>query len=155
MTRTINLVVYSNGARPAHQAIFIPTGDTGQKGKVIHVVGTTATGFFLQFKRNYDFSVEDRKYKVLPLAVVEDGVAKDTVGNGEPTEDTIARDKLESVATIVQPPGPSLKPFAPGVCAGRLGRWGMLDAGCWLMNSVFFFFRPVTVRIGWQNLWTC
>lgn len=70
MTRHIYLVIYSNGSRQAHQALFIPTKNTGSKGKVIHVTGNTATGFFLQFKRNYDFALEDRKYQVLLLAEV-------------------------------------------------------------------------------------
>lgn len=120
MTRHIYLVIYSNGSRPAHQALFIPTKNTGSKGKVIHVTGNTATGFFLQFKRNCDFALEDRKYQVLLLAEVDDRIVRDTdtVGNGEPVEDTIARDRIESVATTVLPPGRSPNPFGPdvGIC---------------------------------------
>ena len=119
MARTIYLAVYSNGRKPAHVAVFIPTGDQGDKGKIIHVVGNPATGFFLQFKRNYDFALDDRKYQILTLATVEDRLAKATVGNGEPGEDTIARDRLESAATVVQPPGRSANPFDPSV--GALG----------------------------------
>lgn len=57
MSRTIHLAIFSNGARPAHYAVFIPSGDAGKVGKLIHVTGTTATGFFLEFKRNYDFGL--------------------------------------------------------------------------------------------------
>lgn len=46
---------------------------------------------------------------------MDDRLAKDTVGNGEPTEDTIARDRLESAAMVVQPPGRSANPFDPSV----------------------------------------
>lgn len=46
---------------------------------------------------------------------MDDRLAKDT--NDEPTEDTIARDRLESAATVVQPPGRSANPFDPSVGA--------------------------------------
>lgn len=122
MTRTLYLAIYSNGRKPAHVAVFIPTGDQGDKGKIIHVVGNPATGFFLQFKHNYDFVLDDRKYQIITLATVEDRLAKDTVGNGEPGEDTIARDRLESAATVVQPPGRSANPFDSSV--GAIGfKW--------------------------------
>ncbi|PKY03734.1 hypothetical protein P168DRAFT_327777 [Aspergillus campestris IBT 28561] len=113
MSRTIYLAVFSNGPKPAHQAVFIPTGDaaTGKKGNIIHVTGNPATGFFLEFKRNYDFEFEDRKYQVVTLVQVNAQYIRDTVGNGEPSTDTIARDRLESVATVVSPPGPSPNPF--------------------------------------------
>jgi len=113
MPRTIHLAVFSNGARPAHYAIFIPTGDMGKIGKLIHVTGTTATGFFLEFKRNYDFSVTQRKHQIIPLAQVNEQHIADTVGNGQASADTTARDRLESVATTVQPPGRSPNPFDP------------------------------------------
>ncbi|KAE8376677.1 hypothetical protein BDV26DRAFT_293910 [Aspergillus bertholletiae] len=112
MPRPIYLAIFSNGPRPAHWSIFIPTiNSTNQQGKIIHVTGTTATGFFLEFKRNYDFSTEDRKYQVVPLADVEERYIADTVGDGKLSRDTTARDRLESVATVVKPPGPSPEPF--------------------------------------------
>lgn len=115
MLRVIFLAIFSNGARPAHFAIFIPTLDAEQVGKVIHVTGTTATGFFLEFKRNYDFRLEERKYQLIRLAEVNDRLISDTVGNGELAHDTIARDRLESIATVVPPPGRSPNPFDPTV----------------------------------------
>lgn len=59
--------------------------------------------------------LDDCKYQILTLATVDDRLAKDT--NDEPTEDTIARDRLESAATVVQPPGRSANPFDPSVGA--------------------------------------
>lgn len=121
MPRTIYLAVFSNGAHPAHQAVFIPTrnsGDLGDYGKLIHVTGNVATGFFLQFKRNYNFAETRRNYEIIPLATVEDQCIKDTPGAF--VEDTIARDRLESVATTVTPPGPSPKPFDPLVILAEL-----------------------------------
>ncbi|KJF61534.1 uncharacterized protein CIMG_13727 [Coccidioides immitis RS] len=113
MSRTIHLAIFSNGARPAHYAVFIPTGDAGKVGKLIHVTGTTATGFFLEFKRNYDFSLTQRKHQLIPLAQVNAQYITDTVGTGQQSADTTARDRLESVATIVLPPGRSANPFDP------------------------------------------
>jgi len=114
MPRTIYLAVFSNGARPAHWAIFIPTSNMEHKGKLIHVTGSTATGFYLEFKRNYDFASTARRYQIVPLAQVNDQYIADTVGSGA-TTNTTAHDRLESVATVVQPPGRSPNPFDPAV----------------------------------------
>lgn len=111
MSRTIYLAVFSNGARPAHWAIFIPTPDTEHKGKLIHATGSTATGFYLEFKRNYNFVRTSRQYQIIPLAQVNDQYIADT---GSDT-DTTARDRLESAALDVQPPGRSPNPFDPAV----------------------------------------
>ncbi|KAK2800952.1 hypothetical protein FQN50_007927 [Emmonsiellopsis sp. PD_5] len=113
MPRKIHLAVFSNGQRPAHFAVFIPTGDTGQVGKLVHVTGNTAAGFFLEFKRNYDFGQTERRHQIIELAQVIDRHIADTVGNGNGAIDTIARDRLESVATTIQPPGRSPNPFDP------------------------------------------
>ncbi|PYI09123.1 hypothetical protein BO78DRAFT_395008 [Aspergillus sclerotiicarbonarius CBS 121057] len=113
MPRTISLGVFDNGAKPAHSAIFIPTDGQGLKGKIIHVTGNPATGFFLEFKRNYDFLAELRTYEIIPLAQVNDRYVRDTVGSGQESIDTIARDRLESVATVVPAPGRSVNPFDP------------------------------------------
>ena len=82
---------------------------------MIHVTGTTATGFWLEFKRNYDLERTDRRHQLIPLAEVDERYVTDTVGNGDATVDTTARDRLESAATVVQPPGRSPKPFDPSV----------------------------------------
>ncbi|RAL03135.1 uncharacterized protein BO80DRAFT_442820 [Aspergillus ibericus CBS 121593] len=99
MPRTISLSIFDNGAKPAHWAIFIPTGDQGLRGKIIH--------------RNYDFLSETRIYHILPLAQVSEQYVRDTVGNGRESIDTIARDRMESVAVVVPAPGRSLNPFDP------------------------------------------
>jgi hypothetical protein len=113
MPRRIYLAVFSNGARPAHQSLFIPTGDSGDSGKIIHVTGNPATGFFLEFKRNYDFSLTQRTFQRFLLGTVKDRYVTDTVGDGTSSQDTIARDRLESAATTVPPPGRSPNPFDP------------------------------------------
>ncbi|KAE8314608.1 hypothetical protein BDV41DRAFT_575565 [Aspergillus transmontanensis] len=112
MPRPIYLALFSNGPRPAHWSIFIPTlNSTGQQGKIIHATGTTATGVFLEFKRNYDFAIEDRKYQIMPLVDIEERSVANTVGDSKMSCDTTARDRLESVAIVVKPPGPSREPF--------------------------------------------
>ncbi|KAF7589731.1 hypothetical protein BBP40_003930 [Aspergillus hancockii] len=74
MPRRIYLALFSNGPRPAHWAIFIPTPNgTGHQGKVIHVTGTTT---------------EDRKYQIMPPVDVDDRYVADTVGDGKPSCDT-------------------------------------------------------------------
>lgn len=90
MSRTIYLAIFSNGTRLAHYAVFIPTGDAGKMGKLIHVTGTTATGFFLEFKRNYDFNLTQRKHQLILLAQVNAQYITDTVGTGQQSADTIA-----------------------------------------------------------------
>ncbi|KAF2815587.1 uncharacterized protein BDZ99DRAFT_484552 [Mytilinidion resinicola] len=116
MARTIYLAVFTNGQRAAHWAIWIPT--TGQEvvGKMLHVSGSPATGFFLEFKRNYDFRSTNRRYQVLPLAQVHDQYVVDTPGDTLITE-TTARDRVESTATVVPPPGRAANPFDPMIVA--------------------------------------
>ncbi|OOO06057.1 hypothetical protein OAory_01017180 [Aspergillus oryzae] len=93
MPRPIYLALFSNGPRPAHWSIFVPTlNSTGQQGKIIHVTGTTATGFFLEFKRNYDFATEDRKYQIMPLVDVEERYVADTVGDGKMYRELFGKD---------------------------------------------------------------
>lgn len=113
MTRTIHLAIFSNGPRPAHYSLFIPTGNAGPKGKIIHVTGNIALGFHHQFKRNYDFGDEERKYILLPLAEVDERYIRDSPVESPPSEDATARDRLESEALPVRPPGPNPRPFDP------------------------------------------
>lgn len=116
MTRTIYLALFNNGPKPAHYAIWIPKPNTSL-GKLLQVDGNPATGFHLQFVRNCNIVTDTlSEYKLLPLAEVDDKYVADPVGT-EKSIDTIARDRLESVATVVKPPGRSAKPFDPEVCS--------------------------------------
>jgi len=117
MPRTIYISITKNpGGKPAHWALFIPTTNTPLSGKILHATGNTSTGFFLEFKRNFDFNTELRTYKLLPLAEVEDRLVRDTPGHEE--EDTTARDRLESLATTVECPKGDVNPFNPEVSGG-------------------------------------
>jgi hypothetical protein len=85
MSRPIYLALF-NGSRPAHWSIFIPTlNSTGQQGNIVHETVTTATGFSLEFKRNYDFATEDWRYQIIPLVEVDERYVTDTVGDGKPS----------------------------------------------------------------------
>lgn len=106
MARTIYLAIFTNGPKRAHWSIWIPKGGEGTLGKIIHVIGNPATGFFLEFKRNYDFQFTSRRHTIIPLGQVLDQM----VADGATTvaaKDTTARDRLESAATVVPPPGRS------------------------------------------------
>jgi hypothetical protein len=116
MPRPIYLSILRNpSTMPAHWAIFIPTTNHEFKGKLIHATGDPGIGFFLHFKRNHDFQAEDRRYQLIHLADVDERLINDAVGDGKPTEDSTARDRIESAATVVVPPGKSAKPFDPAV----------------------------------------
>jgi hypothetical protein len=105
MPRTIYLAIFSNSKfKPAHWALWLLNPNHPQTGKLIHVTGNPATGFFLEFARNYNLENESRIYQVLPLAQVDDKLVGDArnVDGGE-SRDTTARDRIESVATVVRP----------------------------------------------------
>ena len=135
MPRQVYLAVFSNGSKPAHWAIYIPTTGQQQVGKTVHVTGNTATGFYLEFKRNHDPSEEGR-HLIIPLGEANEQYITDTAG--EPSRDTTARDRFETTALTVPPPGRSPNPFDPAVCAPR-------------PNPIFVsnkFCRPAIVRTG-------
>ncbi|OAK95367.1 hypothetical protein IQ06DRAFT_360514 [Phaeosphaeriaceae sp. SRC1lsM3a] len=117
MTRTVYLAVFTNGSKPAHWSIWIPTAGQDRTGKLIHVTGNPATGFFLEFKRNFDrdhdIDFTETEHRIVPLGQVTDGNVKDLAPTAPQTRDTTARDRLESLATTVVPPGRSANPFDP------------------------------------------
>ncbi|KAK2765225.1 hypothetical protein FQN54_008924 [Arachnomyces sp. PD_36] len=111
MPRTAYLAVFTNGKKPAHWALHFPTTNAQHMGKLIHVTGNPASGFFLEFKRSYDFDATERKYQLLSLAEVDENAVKDTPSLSG--ADTTARDRWETTALDVPPPGRSPNPFDP------------------------------------------
>jgi hypothetical protein len=116
MPRTIYLAVFSNGRRPAHWAIFVPNTEAGNVGKLIHVTGSPAAGFFLGFKREYDFGETHQQYRLIPLAAVEECFVATPKADAPKTIDDTPCDRLEMVAKIVDPPPSCSNPFDPSVC---------------------------------------
>jgi hypothetical protein len=84
-----------------------------QKGKLIHVTSNTATGFFLEFKRNYDFRQTRIVHQTIQLGHFQDQFVADAAETLPLTADTTARDRLESTATVVAYPARSPNPFDP------------------------------------------
>jgi hypothetical protein len=82
-------------------------------GKLVHVTGNPATGFFLEFKRNYDFQRTRTDHRIILLGQVNDTFVTDIAGTQPPSVDTTARDRLESTATVITPPPRSPNPFDP------------------------------------------
>ncbi|OJD16948.1 hypothetical protein AJ78_02930 [Emergomyces pasteurianus Ep9510] len=79
---------------------------------MIHVTGNAATGFHLEFRRNYNFSNTNTRHEIIPLAEINDNLAS-TSPNGSDlvTSDTTARDQLESIATVITPQAAAKTPL--------------------------------------------
>ncbi|OOQ84590.1 hypothetical protein PEBR_29637 [Penicillium brasilianum] len=125
MTRPIYLAAFKNYGYPAHWAIFVPNTQAGNVGKLIHVIGSSTNGFFLEFKRNYDFSTTRSEYQMIHLADVEERFVARPVANAPKETDTTPRDRLEMAAKIVDPPPRSLIRFDPPKenCQGWIQRY--------------------------------
>ncbi|KAL4939979.1 hypothetical protein BDV06DRAFT_224523 [Aspergillus oleicola] len=85
----------------------------GKKGKLIYVDRNPAYGFWLEILRNFDYDDFASPYRIVELELVENQYVKDTPGNGNQSKDTIARDRLESAATMMPPLRRSMNPFNP------------------------------------------
>jgi hypothetical protein len=109
MSRKIYLISYDSPLFPAHWALWIPSASNPSLGKIIHVTGDAAQGFELQFKRNYDISITQRKHHIIPIGSVDnshivDGPGGRTVTDDVPTEG----DTLEETAAKIPAPAKSL-----------------------------------------------
>lgn len=102
-----------NGTR-AHWAILVPQVGSEVKGTVIQVTGTPFTGYGLEFKRNYDLSTEERAFRKLPLAMVDEKYINDVQPAGQ-TSDVTPQDALEKEAKKIDPPTASPEPLNPVV----------------------------------------
>jgi hypothetical protein len=141
-TREVYHVAFSNGWRNAHWAIFIPspdavplpvllsTSDTAtakfsvtdstttsipSTGHIIHVVGNKATGFTLEFKRNYSFLDEDRRFVITSLGSVSAKFIRErSYDKGKRVvSDATPTDRMEMYATMIEAPGPAKDPWSP------------------------------------------
>jgi hypothetical protein len=138
-TREIYHVAFSNGWRNAHWAIFIlspdavplpvppSTSDTAtvkssvtdsttssipSTGHIIHVIGNKATGFTLEFKRNYSFLDQERRFVITSLGSVSAKFIRERPydkGKGA-VSDATPTDRMEMYATMVKAPGAAKDP---------------------------------------------
>ncbi|KAJ5884035.1 uncharacterized protein N7473_010921 [Penicillium subrubescens] len=92
---------------------FRPNGQGRQGGKSHPCHWESCHRILPRFKRKYDFSKTPREYHIIPLAQVDERFVAAKAANVPQGRDTIARDRLESVATSVQPPPRSDIPLIP------------------------------------------
>lgn len=110
MSHKIYLLKYPAPLRQrSHFAIWAPSAEDSSIGKIIQVLGTPFTGFSLDIQQGYHISKALPKPVVIELGVFNCQIVTETHVGQLP--DTTARDKLESVARSVAPPGPSRNPF--------------------------------------------
>jgi hypothetical protein len=110
MPRPIYLVVFNSPLFPAHWGLWIPhlSTKTPQTGTYLNATGDAATGFGIEFERNYELGADGRRHQLISLGDVADEHVTDAIGDGMWFIDQIARDRVEEVVLGVKPPGPSL-----------------------------------------------
>lgn len=112
-TRIIFLVSFRQIARErAHFAIFVPAGDSEERGTLIHVVGTPVSGFTLQFERNWKPEKTNRRFERVDLGAVLVTNLSD-YADGSRFTDSRPQGQLETEAARVRPPGISQSILAP------------------------------------------
>ncbi|PGH13164.1 hypothetical protein AJ80_06410 [Polytolypa hystricis UAMH7299] len=104
MSRTVFLLVFRSPLFPAHWALWIPSADDKNVGKVIEVDGSVHTGFEHSIDPVFDLSKTTRTFVVIKLGEISD----DTVVDSE----SRIIDPIEQVALSVPAPGPTLNPVA-------------------------------------------
>jgi len=127
MPRPLILLTYpggfqnkSHGRVPAHWALYIPSTTDSRVGKTFDAIGTPFTGYSIRFRRNYNLDDEPRQFSEVPIVEVEDALVTDTPGEGKPSEDQDAKDRLEQEAMTVRCPGVSPKPLDPFGVSGQM-----------------------------------
>jgi len=116
MSRPVYIVIFHSPMFAAHWALWIPSyeNETAKDvGRMIHVEGSPANGFTLEFRRNYDLSLTSRPKSVLFLCWVD--AAKVVEVPGDYTKDTTPADVIDQWALSVMAPGPSLRSASASV----------------------------------------
>ncbi|KAI4647276.1 uncharacterized protein J4E79_010428 [Alternaria viburni] len=110
MPRPIYLIVFNSPLFPAHWGLWIPhpSSSDPQTGTYLNATGDAASGFSIEFERNYEIGADGRRHQLISLGDVADEHVVDVTGDGKWSVDQIARDRLEEVVLGVKPPGPSL-----------------------------------------------
>jgi hypothetical protein len=111
-TRTIYLISARNTSfQRAHFSIFVPSATNPDRGTKIHAVGAPMAGYVLEFKRNYNPSLEPHD-QTFPIGQVHSSDVVDSP-DAAPSIDSTPRGKIELAATQVPTPGINQNFMAP------------------------------------------
>ena len=114
--RNIFLIIYHLPLFPAHWALYVPSEEDKDIGKLIQVDGDALKGFEIEFERNHDLCESNRSRKVIALPIVSGRFVTDVKKDGSFSRDQIPYDKIEEIAWSIPAPGPSLVKPTPEVC---------------------------------------
>ncbi|TDL30184.1 hypothetical protein BD410DRAFT_893314 [Rickenella mellea] len=110
MTRDVFLIVYRSPVFPAHWALWIPSVDNTNVGKIINVIGDASSGFEHEFVRNHDLEEEShRRNDLVLLAKVNEEHIVDSLEDGSNVNDATAVDDIERKALEIPAPVKSLR----------------------------------------------
>ena len=111
-TRTIFLISARNTSfQRAHFSIFVPSVTNPDRGTKIHIVGAPMAGYVLEFKRNYNPSLEPHDH-TFAIGQVDSSDIVDS-SDAAPSIDSTPRGKIELAATRVPAPGINQNFMAP------------------------------------------
>ncbi|KAJ5501800.1 hypothetical protein LT330_000704 [Penicillium expansum] len=111
-TRTIYLISARNTSfQRAHFSIFVPSATNPDRGTKIHAVGAPMAGYVLEFKRNYNPSLEPHDQK-FSIGYVHSSDIVDSP-DAAPSIDSTPRGNIELAATQIPTPGISQNFMAP------------------------------------------
>ncbi|KAF4770948.1 hypothetical protein N7455_005998 [Penicillium solitum] len=103
-TRTIYLISARNKSfQRAHFSIFVPSATNPDRETKIHAVGAPMAGYVLEFKRNYNPSLDPHD-QTFPIGQVHSSDIVDSP-DAAPSIDSTPRGKIELAATQIQTPG--------------------------------------------------
>lgn len=111
-TRTIYLISARNTSfQRAHFSIFVPSATNPDRGTKIHAVGAPMAGYVLEFKRNYNPSLDPHD-QTFPIGQVHSSDIVDSP-DAAPSIDSTPRGKIELAATQIPTPGINHNFMAP------------------------------------------
>ncbi|CAI7568828.1 unnamed protein product [Penicillium viridicatum] len=99
-TRTVYLISARNTSfQRAHFSIFVPSATNPYRGTKIHAVGAPMAGYVLEFKRNYNPSLDPHD-QTFPIGQVRSSDIVDSP-DAAPSIDSTPRGKIELAATQI------------------------------------------------------
>ncbi|CAI7643085.1 unnamed protein product [Penicillium glandicola] len=125
-TRTIYLISARNTSfQRAHFSIFVPSATNPDRGTKIHAVGAPMAGYVLEFKRNYNPSIDPHD-QTFEIGQVQSSNIVDSP-DAAPSIDSTPRGRIELAATQTPTPGISQNFMAPvnDITNKRCQEWTM------------------------------